>query len=71
MKYRRDDSSRGPSEKMIVPTFSGQTSSSGDDLGMSARSYLRQISAWRRMTRMSEDQQGLTLYQHLTDRAWN
>ena len=70
MKYRRDDFSRGPSEKMIVPTFSGQTSSSGDDLGMSARSYLRQISAWRRMTRMSEDQQGLTLYQHLTDRAW-
>ncbi|CAE7939825.1 FTSH1, partial [Symbiodinium necroappetens] len=70
MKYRRDDSSRGPSEKMIVSTFSGQTSSSGDDLGMSARSYLRQISAWRRMTRMSEDQQGLTLYQHLTDRAW-
>ncbi|CAE7585010.1 GIP [Symbiodinium sp. CCMP2592] len=55
---------------MIVPTFSGAMNSGEDDLGSSARSYLRQVSAWRRMTRMSKDQQGLTLYQHLTDRAW-
>ncbi|CAE7510542.1 RE1 [Symbiodinium sp. CCMP2592] len=67
---KRGEFSCGPSEKMIVPTFSGLTPSSGDDLGTSARSYLRQVSAWRRMTRMSEDQQALTLYQHLTDRAW-
>ncbi|CAE7221929.1 GIP [Symbiodinium sp. CCMP2592] len=67
---KRGEFSRGPSEKMIVPSFSGLTPSSGDDLGTSARSYLRQVSAWRRMTRMSEDQQALTLYQHLTDRAW-
>ncbi|CAE7263747.1 GIP, partial [Symbiodinium natans] len=63
------ESSRGPSERMIVPSFSGLDTGS-DDLGTSARSYLRQVAAWRRMTRMSKDQQGLTLYQHLTDRAW-
>ena len=55
---------------MIVPSFSGSTGDQGDDIGTSARSYLRQVSAWRRMTRMSEEQQGLTLYQHLTDKAW-
>ncbi|CAE7213744.1 GIP [Symbiodinium sp. CCMP2592] len=69
-KGQRSEGTRGPSEKMIVPSFSGTTGDSGDDIGTSARSYLRQVSAWRRMTRMSEDQQGLTLYQHLTDRAW-
>eukprot|EP00439_Symbiodinium_sp_Y106_P027969 s1500_g3.t1 len=67
---RRDENSRGPSERMTVPSFSGAVGDQGDDIGTSARSYLRQISAWRRMTRMSEDQQGLTLYQHLTDKAW-
>ena len=45
------------------------TEGRGDPFG-GARSCLRQIAAWRRMTRMSKDQQGLTLYQHLTDRAW-
>ncbi|CAE7261754.1 RE1 [Symbiodinium natans] len=64
------DASRGPSERMIVPTFAGNTDGGTEDIGTSARSYLRQIAAWRRMTRMSKDQQGLTLYQHLTDRAW-
>ncbi|CAE7794897.1 unnamed protein product, partial [Symbiodinium microadriaticum] len=64
------EGARGPSEKMIVPSFSGSTGDQGDDIGTSARSYLRQVSAWRRMTRMSEEQQGLTLYQHLTDKAW-
>ncbi|CAE7749525.1 GIP [Symbiodinium necroappetens] len=67
---KREEGSRGPSEKMVVPTFSGTTPGNGDDLGTSARSYLRQVAAWRRMTRMSEDQQALTLYQNLTDRAW-
>ncbi|CAE7470136.1 RE2 [Symbiodinium sp. CCMP2592] len=67
---RPSEGGRGPSEKMIVPSFSGSTGDQGDDIGTSARSYLRQVSAWRRMTRMSVDQQGLTLYQHLTDKAW-
>ena len=64
------EGSRGPSEKMVVPLFSGAMNSGDEDIGSSARSYLRQVSAWRRMTRLSKDQQGLTLYQHLTDRAW-
>ena len=63
------EGSRGPSEKMIVPSFSGKAGEN-EDIGTTARSYLRQVSAWRRMTRMTEDQQGLTLYQHLTDKAW-
>ena len=54
---------------MIVPSFSGKAGEN-EDIGTTARSYLRQVSAWRRMTRMTEDQQGLTLYQHLTDKAW-
>ena len=32
------------SERMAVPTFAADAS--GDDLGSSARSYLRQIDAW-------------------------
>ncbi|CAE7226615.1 RE2, partial [Symbiodinium necroappetens] len=64
------DATRGPSERMVVPSFSGNTGDSGDDIGTTARSYLRQVAAWRRMTRLGEEQQGLTLYQHLKDKAW-
>ena len=46
------------------------TGDSGDDIGTTARSYLRQVAAWRRMTRLEEEQQGFTLYQHLKDKAW-
>ncbi|CAE7487110.1 GIP, partial [Symbiodinium necroappetens] len=41
-----------------------------DDLGASARSYLRQVAAWRKMTRLSADQHGLVLYQNLSGKAW-
>ena len=61
---------RGPSEKMVVPTFSGSVEAGGDDLGASARSYLRQVAAWRKMTRLSADQHGLVLYQNLSGKAW-
>ena len=37
------------SEKMAVPGFDAQ--STGEDLGMSARSYLRQVDAWCKVTR--------------------
>ncbi|CAE7216898.1 RE2 [Symbiodinium sp. CCMP2592] len=67
---RRPENSRGPSEKMVVPTFDGEINSTYDDLGSSARSYVRQVSAWRRMTRLSADQQALTLYQNLSGKAW-
>ena len=55
------------SEKLAVPSFSGED---GEDVGGSARSYLRQVEAWRRMTLLPATQQGLVLYQNLTGKAW-
>ena len=55
---------------MVVPTFSGTMDAGDENLGQTARSYLRQIAAWRRMTRMAPEAQGLTLYQNLSGRAW-
>ena len=50
-----------------MPVFSG-----GDDeeVGSSARSYLRQVEAWRRLTFLPPAQQGLVLHRHLTGKAW-
>ena len=55
------------SERLAVPVFTGEDS---DDIGNSARSYLRQIEAWRRMTFLPASQQGLVLYQNLAGKAW-
>ena len=44
--------------------------STGEDLGVSARSYLRQVDAWCKVTRTPLSQQALLLYQHLSGRAW-
>ena len=63
----RKSSAGRPSEKLTVPGFSGEDT---EDVGTSARSYLRQIEAWRRMTLLPEHQQGLVLYQHLSGKAW-
>ena len=56
------------SEKMAVPTFGA--SGIGEELGVSARSYLRQVEAWSKVTRTDPSQQALLLYQHLSGRAW-
>ncbi|CAE7520200.1 GIP [Symbiodinium microadriaticum] len=65
---RRVNKSNGrASERLMVPTFSGEDT---DDIGGSARSYLRQIEAWRRMTYLPPAQQGLVLYQNLSGKAW-
>ena len=56
------------SEKMAVPSFDAQ--STGEELGVSARSYLRQVDAWCKVTRTPKSQQALLLYQHLSGRAW-
>ena len=53
------------SEKLSVPTFTAEDS---EDLGGSARSYLRQVAAWRQMTLLPMNQQGLVLYQALEAR---
>ncbi|CAE7890614.1 GIP [Symbiodinium microadriaticum] len=58
----------GLSERMTVPSFSANNN--GDELGQSARSYLRQIEAWVRITRAPSSQQALLLYQNLQGRAW-
>ena len=62
------DSKGGSSERMAVPTFSADKS--GDELGSSARSYLRQVDAWCKVTRTPKAQRALILYQHLSGRAW-
>ena len=67
---RGGDLARGPSEKMVVPAFSGALENGSEDIGASARSYMRQVAAWRRMTRIDPSRQALTLYQHLTGKAW-
>ena len=59
---------KGPSEKLVIPTFSGE--GDGGELGASARSYLRQVAAWERMTKLSKGQRALVLYQHLAGAAW-
>ena len=56
------------SEKMAVPSFGAK--GTGDELGLSARSYLRQVEAWSKVTRTDPTQQALLLYQNLSDRAW-
>ncbi|CAE7326464.1 GIP [Symbiodinium sp. CCMP2456] len=56
-----------PSEKLSVPVFTGEDD---DDVGTSARSYLRQVEAWRRLTFLPNNQQGLVLYRHLAGKAW-
>ena len=64
-----EDQGKGPrpSERLTVPTFTAEDS---EDLGNSARSYLRQIEVWKRITRLPPSQLGLVLYQHLGGKAW-
>ena len=59
---------KGPSEKLLISTFSGEDADG--DLGTSARSYLRQVAAWERMTKLTSNQQALVLYQHLQGAVW-
>ncbi|CAE7769429.1 RE1 [Symbiodinium sp. CCMP2592] len=60
---------KGPSEKLLIPSFSGDCEG-GNELGTSARSYLRQIAAWEKMTKLSAGQRALVLYQNLQGSAW-
>ena len=60
---------KGPSEKLLIPTFSGDAEN-GSELGTSARSYLRQVAAWEKMTKLSLGQRALVLYQNLQSSAW-
>ena len=65
---RGPNGGKGPSERLIIPSFTGE--GDGSELGNSARSYLRQVAAWERMTKLAPDQRALVLYQHLQGSAW-
>ena len=56
-------------EKIPVPTFSGLAGEEGE-VGSTARSYLRRVEAWERVTRMTPNQRGVALYTALKDKAW-
>ena len=58
-----------PSEKIPVPTFTGAAGEEGE-VGSTARSYLRRVEAWERVTRMPAGQRGVALYTALKDKAW-
>ena len=66
-----EDDARGPgartNEKLVVPEFNGEGAEM--ELGKSARSYLRQVAAWLKCTRMPRDR-GVALYTHLSGKAW-
>ena len=64
---RRSDLVR-TNEKVSVPEFSGEGSE--QDVGKSARSYVRKVQVWLRCTRMPLEQRALALYNALSDRAW-
>ena len=67
--YKNGQSGAGmrASERLQVPSFNAEDS---EDLGGSARSYLRQIEAWKRMTMLPPNKQALVLYQNLSGKAW-
>ncbi len=57
----------GGNDKIVAPEFSGEE----DRDGTRARSYLRKIEAWRRVTRLKPNKQALVLYNGLTGKAWH
>ena len=61
-----DERGGGTSDKIVVPEFTGEE----DREGTKARSYLRKIEAWRRVTRLKADKQALVLYNGLSGKAW-
>ena len=63
-----DNESYDQGRRAAPSTFNVE--SSGNELGASARSYLRQVDAWTTVTRLPQDQRALVLYQHLQGRAW-
>eukprot|EP00435_Cladocopium_sp_Y103_P073110 s292_g42.t1 len=61
-----DERAGGTSDKIVVPEFTGEE----DREGSKARSYLRKIEAWRRVTRLKPNKQALVLYNGLSGKAW-
>ena len=57
-----------PSERLTVPDFDGEATD--QDLGSSARSYLRKVKVWVRCTKLPPGERVLALYTHLKGKAW-
>ena len=55
-------------EKLPIPVFSGE--GSDQEVGKTARSYVRKVQAWLRSTKLPPNQRALALYSSLTDKAW-
>ena len=60
------DERGGGTDKIAVPEFSGED----DRDGCKAKSYLRKVQAWRRVTRLKPHKQALVLYNGLFGKAW-
>ena len=63
-----EDPNPRQSEKLAIPEFTGEGNE--NELGKSARSYIRKVEAWLKCTRMAEKDRGVALYTHLAGRAW-
>ena len=61
-----------PTERVKVPSVDGGTTdeSNPEAIGKSARSYVRRVQAWLRVTKLPRSHQALALYDALTDKAW-
>ena len=68
--WSRSEEGRGgggaAQDKIQVPEFNGED----DRDGGKAKSYLRKVEAWRRVTRLPTRKQALMLYNNLAGRAW-
>eukprot|EP00439_Symbiodinium_sp_Y106_P084145 s699_g25.t1 len=66
--HQNDGKDARPTEKIAVPEFGGDGNQ--DEVGMEARSYVRRVQVWLRVTKLSPRQRGLALYSALRGRAW-
>ena len=67
-RWHHPDVTMKTNEKVPIPEFSGEGSE--QEVGKSARSYVRKVQVWLRCTRMPPSQRALALYNALSDRAW-
>ena len=67
--FGHEKETKPPTEKISVPEFSGE-GNNDQEVGKSARSYVRKVQVWLRCTRLPANQRALALYSSLAERAW-
>ena len=67
--FGHERENKPPTEKITVPEFSGD-GGNDQEVGKSARSYVRKVQVWLRCTRLPPNQRALALYSSLSERAW-